>query len=349
VLVATVKSLLRLRRAEQAHARQARLALLTADVVVALNRGGDLRDALQRCVEAVVRHLKAAVARIWTISPDGATLELQASAGIDIDLGGSHGRIPIGESMIGRIARERRPHLTNDVSRDLPVTGSDRESREGMVAFAGYPLAVEDRVLGVLAMFGRRPLAGDTFDALESVADAVALGVEYKRTEQAARRDAERIRQLEGEIRDLERLSGPQTTAETARAFGAVALRESHPDLFRELVGRYEHALDLALEQREFKVSHRISEELRSVSDRLGFSRAGPRDVVDVYRAALKRKSADAPERKGRAYVEEGRLLVLELMGHLVSYYRAASLGTDRSLSRQPLPEANRGERHEPQ
>jgi hypothetical protein len=28
-----------------------------------------------------------------------------------------------------------------------------------------------------------------------------------------------------------------------------------------------------------------------------------------------------------QAYVEEGRLLVLELMGYLVSYYRAYALG----------------------
>jgi hypothetical protein len=46
----------------------------------------------------------------------------------------------------------------------------------------------------------------------------------------------------------------------------------------------------------------------------------GPRDVVAAYRVALEARKDVVPA--GRALIEEGRLLVLELMGHLVSYYR---------------------------
>jgi PAS domain S-box-containing protein len=58
-------------------------------------------------------------------------------------------------------------------------------TREGMVAFAGYPLLLEDRVLGVLGLFARRPLADDVLKALGSVADALALGIERKRAQTA--------------------------------------------------------------------------------------------------------------------------------------------------------------------
>jgi len=54
-----------------------------------------------------------------------------------------------------------------------------------MVAFAGYPLRIEDRVLGVLAMFARRPLAEDVLDTLGSIADSLALGIERKRAQTA--------------------------------------------------------------------------------------------------------------------------------------------------------------------
>jgi len=57
--------------------------------------------------------------------------------------------------------------------------------REGMVAFAGYPLLLEDRVLGVLALFARRPLAEGILKALGSVADSIALGIERKRAQTA--------------------------------------------------------------------------------------------------------------------------------------------------------------------
>ena len=37
-----------------------------------------------------------------------------------------------------------------------------------MVAFAGYPLVVEDRLVGVMAMFAREELSEDTLEALGS-------------------------------------------------------------------------------------------------------------------------------------------------------------------------------------
>jgi PAS domain S-box-containing protein len=54
-----------------------------------------------------------------------------------------------------------------------------------MVAFAGYPLLIEDRVLGVLAMFARRPLGEDVLTTLGSIADSIALGIERKRAQTA--------------------------------------------------------------------------------------------------------------------------------------------------------------------
>jgi len=44
--------------------------------------------------------------------------------------------------------------------------------------------------------------------------------------------------------------------------------------------------------------------------------------AIEIYGTALKSRSAGAPPARARAYLDEGRLLVLELMGHLVSYYR---------------------------
>jgi methyl-accepting chemotaxis protein len=63
-------------------AERARLAALTADVGLALTTATDLQRMLQQCAEALVRHLGAAFARIWTLDTQGAVLELQASAGI---------------------------------------------------------------------------------------------------------------------------------------------------------------------------------------------------------------------------------------------------------------------------
>jgi len=75
--------------------------------------------------------------------------------------------------------------------------------REGMVAFAGYPLLIEDRVLGVLAMFARRPLAEDTLQTLGAIADSLALGIERKRGQTALAESEARFRQLADNSADV--------------------------------------------------------------------------------------------------------------------------------------------------
>jgi hypothetical protein len=117
----------------------------------------------------------------------------------------------------------------------------------------------------------------------------------------------------------------PQATV-AARSLGLLPLRESLPDLFEELVEHYGELLDLALEQRVYKVNYQLSESLRALGDQLGFLKAGPRDVVQIHHTALQQKATNVALSKARAYIEEGRLLILELMGNLVSYYRNYTL-----------------------
>lgn len=181
----------RKRAEEKVHAtmtERARLAAFREEIGIALSREKLLKEILQNCGQAMVRHLDAAFARIWTLSSDGGELQLQASAGMYTRLDGSHSRIPFGHMKIGLIAQERKPHLTNDVQNDPQVTDKDWARREKMISFAGYPLFVEDRVVGVMGMFSAKPLTESTLEALSFAAAGIAQGIERKKTEEALRR-----------------------------------------------------------------------------------------------------------------------------------------------------------------
>jgi PAS domain S-box-containing protein len=180
-----------LRQAKEAETERARLAELGRDVGIALSKGDTLRELLQPCAEAMVRYLDAAFARIWWLPPGQDVLELQASAGLYTHLDGPHGRVPVGQFKIGWIAQERRPVLTNEVQGDPRISDLGWARREGMVAFAGFPLVVNDRLLGVLGMFSRRPLSVAVLQALESVAGVIALGIERKQQEVETRQAKE--------------------------------------------------------------------------------------------------------------------------------------------------------------
>src|SRR5207245_6958952 len=184
------------KRAEEALADRTRTAELAADVGVSLAKGTTLRDTLQACCEALVRHLDAAFARIWTLNEAEAMLELQASAGLYTHIDGAHGRVPVGKYKIGLIAAEHRPHLTNTVIGDPRVNDQEWAKREGMVAFAGFPLLVQDRLVGVMAMFARHPFTGFVHQALAAVADGIAVGIERKRAEEALARSETTYRSL---------------------------------------------------------------------------------------------------------------------------------------------------------
>jgi len=173
------------KQAEELRAAHARQIAVRADVSMAFGKEESLKIILRECSEAIVRHLDAAFARIWTLSDDGKMLELQASAGMYTHLDGSHSRIPMGQFKIGVIAQERKPHLTNDVLNDPRISNREWAEKEGMASFGGYPLSVGDRTIGVLAMFSRKQLTPDTTETLASGADLIAQGIERKRAQEA--------------------------------------------------------------------------------------------------------------------------------------------------------------------
>ncbi len=175
------------KRAEQALTARTRQAALGADVGLALTQDAALPDQVQACARALVRHLDAAFARIWAIVPGEDVLELIASAGLYTHLDGEHARIAVGTKKIGKIAEACQPTLTNDVAHDPLISDQEWARREGLVAFAGHPLMVNGRLVGVAAVFARRPFDAATIEALGSVANAMALGIERERQSQALR------------------------------------------------------------------------------------------------------------------------------------------------------------------
>ena len=165
---------------------RARLATLSGDIGNVLVQPDNLPNLLHRCTESLVKHLDAAFVRIWTLDDREQTLILSASAGIYTHLDGFHSRIPVGKFKIGLIAETRQPLLTNDVAHD-PRIDPQWAQREGLRAFAGYPLIVEKRLVGVMGIFSKLPITTLTLEALEPISKGIANGIERKQVEEERR------------------------------------------------------------------------------------------------------------------------------------------------------------------
>jgi signal transduction histidine kinase len=190
---------------------QAKQALLIGEIGDALTREESLSAALQRCAVAMTRNLDAAVARIWVSDAPEEYLDLAAHAGLDLpDL---QARVAFGYGKIGHIAESGEPYLTNDVATDAKLSASEWARVARIISFAGYPLRVEDRIVGVMAMFSRRALDHDMLNSLSTIADAISLGIARKTADAARRRAETKLRAQADRIERLYEL-GKQVAAE---------------------------------------------------------------------------------------------------------------------------------------
>jgi formate hydrogenlyase transcriptional activator len=182
--------------AERLQAEKAREAALRADVSNAFS-DATLQGMLRECTEAMVRHIDTAFARIWTVNETGDVLEMQASSGMYTNIDGTFSRQLVGRPIIGVIAKERKPFLSNDVPNDARVKLRDLgPESDGLMAVAGYPLVAGDRLVGVMALFSRAALPQSSLETLAAVADAIAHAIERKRLERELQHERDRLRLL---------------------------------------------------------------------------------------------------------------------------------------------------------
>lgn len=174
--------------------RRVRLAEFAAQIGRYLVSAAPLDIILQAVAEETVQQFDAAFVRIWVLPADDDVLRLQASAGLYTHLDGAHAMIRVGQFKIGAVAAERVPHVSHRIADDPCIHDQEWARREGLTAFAGYPLIADDRVMGVLGLFARHALPESALESLSAVASSVAMVIERKEAGEELVRSEERLR-----------------------------------------------------------------------------------------------------------------------------------------------------------
>jgi len=212
-------------------------------------------------------------------------------------------------------------------SRGLDTFRSFRESAEVIPVL--IITALEDETLAIQAVqLGAQDFLVKSEVQRSLLGRFIRFAIERHRLQQELSSVRER-QQREREVESMERMSSSKVvTSVTSGIYSGKPLHEGAPEDFSEILQRYEELLDLAFENRIHRNDAELTESIRQLASYLGFLKAGPRDVIDVHTQALRGKTShQVPIVKVQAIHEEGRMLVLELMGTLASYYRSLTVG----------------------
>ena len=197
---------------------------LEADVGAALvGQNGTLSESLKRCTEAMMLHLDALGVGIWTVnpatiaSPELLQLDLQASSGylIPTDIFPHH--ISPNHKLFDIVIHTKQPlHIQlsaqgSVVEYEVQQEGQEEQARFSDTAsslklssppsspaslapsfFSGYPLIIESRLVGVIALHSQQPFSKVVQGVLGWVANAIAVAIDrvWAREELLSRREA---------------------------------------------------------------------------------------------------------------------------------------------------------------
>ncbi len=183
-LLATAREITGHKLSTLATEAEARLSTMRAAVAVEVARSGEVKPLLQKIAEVVVRQFENCSVKIWTHHNDGGNLKLQASAGSGAHFDDSDGRVEIGAGLIGRIADSHKAVLADleEASAEFR-DGLAAAKREGVVAFAGFPLLFQDHLLGVMAVWSQHRIDRRIMQELGQCANVVAHFLERKNNE----------------------------------------------------------------------------------------------------------------------------------------------------------------------
>jgi DNA-binding response OmpR family regulator len=151
------------------------------------------------------------------------------------------------------------------------------------------------------------------------------LGRPFKKKELLARLDA--IFRLKDSLvrRNSEQPYGKleqNKNARTAFIYEQQSIQKAYPGEFSGLVKKYTEIIEKAIEQRMYKTDRDNSHPTTELAARLGFLKAGARDIIDIHREALHHIVNNNSSKRAFYLKEESRIVLLEVMGYVLNFYR---------------------------
>jgi len=179
---------------DEAGTRARRLVLLN-QAIDRMNQRLFEPDLLETIVERLTDQFEVAVAQVWLLEAADDRLWRRASRHTTRLPPPLPPRVERGVTEVGQVAEQKAPIVTNEPEKHPHLEAAEWVVAEGIHAFAGFPLTLGDRLLGVLAIYHRRSLDANAIELLTVFAQHAATAIQeahlfHLATEQTARLEA---------------------------------------------------------------------------------------------------------------------------------------------------------------
>ena len=128
-----------------------------------------------KITEGLVNQFDCSFTRIWLVEPERTALTLVASSGLYTRLNGDFASVPMGAYKVGKIAQHCIPFLSNHLAQESWVKDRAWAIENNICGFAGLPLAITGKAIGVLAVFNHQPMKAEFLEALRILCSSVAV------------------------------------------------------------------------------------------------------------------------------------------------------------------------------
>lgn len=149
-----------------------------SELVQSFSGGLEPETIAKRATDGLIEKFDCAFARIWLMEPNTTSLKLVASSGMYTNTDGFFGNVPLGSFKVGKIAQNRISFLSNNLADEPWVKDRDWALANRITGFAGYPLAISEKVIGVLAVFSHHPLSPEFLEVLQSLCTTLTITLE---------------------------------------------------------------------------------------------------------------------------------------------------------------------------
>lgn len=180
-------------------------------VAETVSRTLDVRDVLRTALEALTHVTGHEIASLHLLSPDGTTLKLEGERGMSDRLREVNRLLPVGEGLIGRVAKTGRPLQSENVVKDPhlfpPAKAAVRLDQ--IRGFVCVPIRCRGRILGTLSLGRQTPdrFVAHEISLVKATAYQIGLALDNARLYQETVRQLEELKRAQAQLIHAEKLS----------------------------------------------------------------------------------------------------------------------------------------------